>query len=85
MACRGVSCDRRRIQLQLAEQCGNDPVLLLRQGEEQVLGLDLRVVLALSEILCGQDRFLGLLCVFVQIHDVLPTELKLCPTYVRVR
>ena len=80
----GVSCDRGRIQLQLAQQCRDHAVLLLDERDEQVLGLDLRVVLALGEILCGQDRFLGLLGVFVQVHDVFTTELKLGPTSVFV-
>ena len=45
------------------------PFALLDERDEQVLGLDLRVVHLLGELLRGGDGFLGLFGVLVDVHD----------------
>jgi hypothetical protein len=52
----------------LLEQPGNEPPLLLEQGEEEVLAVHLRVAVADGQILSRSNRLLALLRKPVQIH-----------------
>ena len=58
----------RRVDRHLAEDRRDDAAGLLDQGDEQMLGCDLRVVLLGREVLRAEDGFLGLLRECVQIH-----------------
>ena len=58
--------DGLRLDAHLAQQRRDDAVSLLDEREQQMLGLDLRVVPLLGEPLRRQDRFLRLLGVLVQ-------------------
>ena len=60
---------RRRIGVHLADDRRHDAVALLEQREQQVLGQDLGMALAIGELLRAEDRFLRFLCVLVDIHD----------------
>ena len=40
----GAAADRAGVGRHLAQELGNDPLALLDQGDEQMLGLDLRVI-----------------------------------------
>ena len=59
---------RRRIRVHLADDLRNDAFLLLEQRQQQVLGQDLGVPLAIGQLLRGENRFLGFLGVLVDIH-----------------
>jgi len=60
--------DRARIRVGLAQDLPGHAVLLLEQGQQQMLGLDLRMIIALRELLGGHDSFLAALSIPVQIH-----------------
>ena len=64
-----ITRDDRRVELQLPEQGRNDAVVLFDQRHEQMLGLDLRVIERLGELLRADDGLLGLLRELVEIHD----------------
>ena len=69
--------DRRRIDVHLPQDLGDDPALLLDEREQQVLRRDLRMSLAVGELLRAGDRFLCLLGVFLDVHDVVTMRLNL--------
>ena len=89
--------DRRRIDVHLPHDLRHDAVALLDQRQQQVLRRDLRMSLAIGELLRREDRFLGLLCVLVDVHrshipesgqlpalrfqPLLPPAYSLLPTY----
>ncbi len=52
-----LACDRRRVDLQLAQQRRDDAVLLFGEGDEQMLGLDLWMAVRLGELLGAEDGF----------------------------
>jgi hypothetical protein len=60
---------RSRIRVHLPDDLRRDAFALLEQRQEQVLRRDLRVSLAVGELLGGEDRLLGLLGVLVDVHD----------------
>ncbi len=60
---------RRRIGIELPHERRHDPVLLFEQCEQQVLGKDLGMALAVGELLRRQNGFLCFLGVLVDIHD----------------
>jgi hypothetical protein len=60
--------DRSRIRADLLNDRGDDPVALLDQGDEQMLGEHLRVSLAVGELLRAEHRFLCLFGVLVDVH-----------------
>ena len=60
--------NRRRVDLQLAQQRRDDAVLLFGERDEQMLGLDLRMAVRLGELLRGEDGFRGLFGEFVEVH-----------------
>ena len=55
-----VPPDRLRARAELRQEGADDAVLLLDQREQQVLGLELLVALAVGQRLGGLDRLLGL-------------------------
>ena len=50
---------RIRRNLETAQQGGNEPILLLEQGEQQVLRFDGGMLQLLCRLLSGGQRFLG--------------------------
>ena len=67
-----AAADRRRVDVHLAQQAGDDAFALVDQRGEQVLGLDLRVVAALRELDRRGHRFARFFRVLVDVHDVVP-------------
>ena len=57
-----------RVLVQLAQQLGDDAFALLRERDQQVFRLELRVVALLRQFDRRGDRFARLLGVFVDIH-----------------
>ena len=60
--------NRRRVDLQLAQQRRDDAVLLFGERDEQMLGLDLWMAVRLGELLRAEDGFRGFFGEFVEIH-----------------
>ena len=60
--------DGGRVELQLPQQRRHDAVVLLDQRHQQVLGLDLRMIERLGELLRADDGLLGLFSELVEIH-----------------
>ena len=56
-----------RFDRHLTEQGRHDAVSLVRERQQQMLGIDLRMVALLGEPLRRQDRFLRFLGVLVQV------------------
>ena len=54
-----------------AQQGGNEPILLLEQGEQQMLGLDSRMLQLLRRLLSGGQRLLGTFGESVESHGSL--------------
>ena len=65
---RGRPAEPRGSTSGLAEQGRDDAVPLIDQGDEQVLGFQLRVARLFRVLLCAEDGFLGLLGELVQVH-----------------
>jgi len=63
-----LPCDCARVRVDLAQDLPCNTVFLLEQGQQEMLGLDLRMIIALCELLGGHDGFLGTLGIPVQIH-----------------
>jgi len=62
------ACEGRRVRLHLADDFRNDPLALLGQRQQQVFRQDLRISLAIGQLLRGEDRFLCFLGVLIDIH-----------------
>ena len=60
--------DPRRLDAEPSEHRRDDPVRLVDQGDEQMLGLDLWMSTPFRELLRGQHRLLRLLRVALEIH-----------------
>ncbi len=60
---------RGRVGIHLPDDLRDDPVLLLEEREQQVLGQNLGVTFAIGQLLRREDRLLALLSVFVDIHN----------------
>ena len=63
-----------RRHLQPAQQRGDQPVLLFEQRQQQVLGLDGRMLQLLRRLLGGGQRFLGTLGESIQSHGRFSTH-----------
>ena len=64
----GAAADRAGIGRQLAQELGNDPLALLDQGDEQVLGLDLRVIHRRGQLLRAGESVAGFFSELVDVH-----------------
>ena len=62
---RGAEADQARLRAQLLDDLRHDPVGLLQQREQQVLGLDLGLVVLGRDGLRADNGLLSLLGVFV--------------------
>src|SRR6478752_4431544 len=62
------AADLRRVGAHLAEDFGHDSVALFQQRHEQMLWLNQRMARARRELLGRENRFLGFLSVFVDVH-----------------
>ena len=71
--------DGLRLDRHLAEQGRHDAVGLVHERQQQMLGIDLRMVALLGEPLRRQDRFLRLLGVLVQVHAFVSYAAELLP------
>ena len=58
----------------LRDDLGHDALALLDERQQQVLGQNLGMPLAVGELLCAEDRFLGFLGVLVDVHDRFDTH-----------
>ena len=65
---RSAEATRRRIDVHLSQNLRNDAALLFDERQQQVLRRDLRMSFAVGQLLCGDDRFLCLLGVLVDVH-----------------
>ncbi len=63
-----LCCNRPGLDVHLAQQGRYDSVSLLQQREQQMFGLDLRVIHIGRSLLRRNHRFLSLFRVFVQVH-----------------
>jgi hypothetical protein len=61
--------ERGGIRIHLPHDFGNDAVALFEERQQQVLRRDLRMPLAIGQLLGAEDGFLGFLCVLVDVHD----------------
>ena len=62
--------ERRRVGVHLARDLRHDAVALLDEREEEVLGHELGMSVAIGELLGAEDRLLGLFRVFVDVHRI---------------
>jgi hypothetical protein len=62
------ACDGGGIDVHLPQQLGNDAFALLDERDEQVLGLELRIVVLLRELDRGCDGLAGLFGVLVDVQ-----------------
>ena len=58
-----------RVRVELAQHARHHAVGLLGERDQQMLGLDLRVIELRGQRLRGDDRFLRLFGELIQIHD----------------
>ena len=57
-----------RVRIHLAHDRRDDPLALLEQRQQHVLRRDFRMPLTIRQLLGGDEGFLGLLGVFVEVH-----------------
>ncbi len=60
--------DGTRVDVHLAEHGGHDAIPLFHEREEQVLGPQLGVSVAVGELLRCGDRLLGLFGISIEVH-----------------